>query len=87
MNIFNHEFLDTAYANDNTLFSKDKISVFETINIFHKFSLVSGLNLNTTKCEISGIGALKGVNVALCGMKSLKLTKETENTWCTFLLQ
>ena len=87
MNIFNHEFLDTAYADDNTFFSKDKISVFETVNIFHKFSLVSGLSPNTTKCEISGIGTLKGVNVALCSMKYLKLTKETENTWYTFLLQ
>ena len=56
---------------------KDKISVFETLNIFHKFSLVSGLSPNTTKCEIAGIGTLKWVNVALCGMKCLNLTKET----------
>ena len=40
-------------------FKKDKISVFETLNIFHKFSLVSGLSPNTTKCEIAGIGTLK----------------------------
>ena len=63
LNIFNHEFLYTAYADDTTFFLKDKISVFETLNIFHKFALVSGLSPNTKKCEIAGIGALKGVNV------------------------
>ena len=77
LNIFNHEFFYTAYADDTTFFLKDKISVFETLNIFHKFSLVSGLSPNATKCEIAGIGRLKGVNVALCGMKCLNLTKET----------
>ena len=64
-------------VDDTTFFLKDKISVFETLNIFHKFSLVSGLSLNTTKHEIDGIGTLKGVNVTLSGMKCLNLTKET----------
>ena len=53
LNIFNCEFVYTAYADDTTFFLKDKISVFETLNIFHKFSLVSGLRPNTTKCEIA----------------------------------
>ena len=39
--------------------------------------MISGLRPNTRKCEIAGIGTLKGVNVALCGMKYLNLTKET----------
>ena len=52
-------------------FKKDKVSVLETLDIFHKFPLVSGLSPNKTKCEIAGIGTLKGVNVALCGMKCL----------------
>ena len=77
LNIFSHELLYTVYTDDTIFFLKDKISVFETLNIFHKFSLVSGLSPNTTKCEIAGIGTLKGVNVALCGMKCLNLTKET----------
>ena len=77
MNIFNLEFLYTAYIYDTTFFLKDKISVFETLNVFYKFSLVSGLSPNTTKCETDGIGTLRGVNVALCGVKSLNLTKET----------
>ena len=36
--------------------------------------MVSGLHPNFSKCEIAGIGSLK---VALCGMKSLDLTKES----------
>ena len=60
LNIFNHEFLYTAYADDITSFLKDKISVFESLNIFHKFSLVSGLSSNTTKCEIGGLVHWKG---------------------------
>ena len=56
---------------DTTFFLKDKISVFETLN------MVSGLSFNTTKHEIDGIGTLKGVNVTLSGMKCLNLTKET----------
>ena len=77
LNIFSHEFLYTAYADDTTFFLKNKTTVLETLNIFHKFFLASGLIPNTTKCEIAGIGTLKGVNVALCGMKYLNLTKET----------
>ena len=77
LNIFNHEFLYTAYADDTTLFLKDMISVFKTLNIFHKFSLVSELSPNTTKCEIAGIGTLKEVNGALWGMKCLSITKNS----------
>ena len=61
----NNEFLYTAYAHDTTFFLKDKISVFETLNILRKFSLVSGLSPNTTKCETAVIGTLKRVNLAL----------------------
>ena len=77
LNTFSHEFLYTAYADHTTFFLKDKILVFETLSIFHTFSLVSGLSPNTTKCEIAGIGTLKGVNVALCGMKCFNLRRKT----------
>ena len=77
LNIFNCEFYCTAYADDTTFFLKDTISVFETLNIFHKFYLVYGLGPKFTKCEIAIIGTLKGVNLAHCGMKCLSLTKKT----------
>ena len=75
LNIFNHEFLYIVYANYTTFFLKEKISVFEALNNSHKSSLVSGLSLNITKCEISSTDTLKGVNVAICDMKCLNLTK------------
>ena len=77
MNIFDHKFLNTAYADDTTSFLKNKNLVFEILNIFHKFSLVSGLKSNKIKCEIAGIGTLKGINVAPCGIKCLNLMKKT----------
>ena len=51
--------------------------MIEVINAFHKFSLVSGLKPNEAKCEIAGIGVLKGVSMALCGMDCIDLTKKT----------
>ena len=38
LNILNYEFLYTGYADDTTFFLKGKISVFETLNIFHVFT-------------------------------------------------
>ena len=32
---------------------------------------------NLNKCEIAGIGVLENINVALCGMKNINLTKGT----------
>ena len=51
------------------------LSVIEEMNAFDKFSLLSGLKLNKTKCEIASIGILKGVLLALCGMDCIDLTK------------
>ena len=51
--------------------------MIEVINAFHKFSLVSGLKPNEAKCEIAGIGVLKGVSLALCDMDCIDLTKKT----------
>ena len=43
------------------------------MNIFDTFSKFSGLKPNKSKCEIAGIGVLKGVQVALCGMRCIDL--------------
>ena len=48
-------------------FVGDKDSVIEVMNAFDKFSLISALKPNKAKCEIAGIGALKGITLALCG--------------------
>ena len=46
------------------------------MEIFNTFSLFSRLKPNLTKCEIAGIGALKGVQVAVCGMRCINLCNE-----------
>ena len=66
--LFQHEFLYTAYADDTTFFLKDKNSVILLFDVFRNFSLFSGLKPNKSKCEIARIGVLKGVQVALCRM-------------------
>ena len=73
LNIFDKTFLYTAYAEGTTFFLKDTKSVIELMNIFNTFSKFSGLKPNKSKCEISGIGALKGVQVAFCSMRCIDL--------------
>ena len=73
LNIFDKTFLYAAYADDTTFFLKDTKSVIELMNIFDTFSKFSGLKPNKSKCEIAGIGVLKGVQVALCGMRCIDL--------------
>lgn len=70
-------FLYTAYADDASFFLEDDASVkalFTTISIFSNFS---DLRPNVDKCEVAGIGVLKGVTWALCGLKSIDLTQQT----------
>ena len=77
LNLFNHTFLYTAYADDTSFFLKDITSVKNVLKIFSVFYSYSGLRPNLSKCEIAGIGVLKGVTVALCGMKCIDLTKNS----------
>ena len=77
LELFNHTFLYTAYADDTTFFLKNKGSVLEVVKTFQMFSEYSGLRLNTKKCEIAGLGVLKGGETALCVMVCIDLTKET----------
>ena len=70
-------FLYSAYSDDATFILKDEESVkalFKTIKVFSEFS---DLSPNYDKCEIAGIGVLKGVSWALCGLKSVDLTQQT----------
>ena len=54
-------------------FLEDRKYVIELTNIFNLFSKFSGLKPNKSKCEIADIGALKGVQVALCSMRCIYL--------------
>ena len=77
LKIFNYCFLYTAHADDSTFFVSDILSINEVISCFKNFSLFSGLKPNLDKCEVAGIGILKGVKVAVCGMNCINLTEET----------
>ena len=46
----------------------------KTIKLFSKFS---GLKPNILTCEVAGIGALKEIKMAVCGIKCIDLTTET----------
>ena len=74
LNIFEYDFLLSAYADDTTFFVRDTNSITVIISTFKKFSLFSGFKLNLSKCEICGIGTLKGAKVALCGLKNVDLS-------------
>ena len=74
INIFNHAFLYTAYADDTTSFLKDSDSIKNVLEILYQFYMVLGLHHNLSKCETANIGSLKYAKVALCRLKSLDLT-------------
>ena len=65
---FEKGFLCTAYAGDSTFFLKGKNSIQELLNIH----LLYGF-----KAKLARIGALKGVEVVICGIKCVDLTRET----------
>ena len=75
MDICNHIFLHTAYADNSILFSNDELSAIEMIEVFDEFSLLFG------KCEVAGIGAVKGVKMALCEMESITFFSDSRNTF------
>ena len=70
-------YLYSAYADDTTFFLKDTISIKKNGRCFLFFSDFSGLKPNLSKCEITGIGVLKGVQVAVCGMRCVDLKTDT----------
>ena len=76
LEIFGLNYLLTAYADDSSFFPKDLKSVHEIFNTFSLFSKYSGLKANVSKCEIAGIGAKNGAQVALLGLKNINLNEE-----------
>ena len=73
LNIFENTFPYTAHADDNTFFRKGEKSVIKLVKTFDIFSTFSGLRSNKSKCEIAGLGTLKWIVLALCGMECIDL--------------
>ena len=66
----------TAYVDDSTFFLRDISSVKKLINSFNQFYQFFGLKANNGKCEIAGIGSLKGLTEVVCGLKSVDLSND-----------
>ena len=76
--IFDHCYLFSAYADDAAFFLQDTIYIKQTwLMLFNFFSYFSGLKPNLTKSEIPGIGVLKEVEVAVCGLCCIDLNNGT----------
>ena len=74
--IFGSTHLYIAYADDSTFSLKNLNSVKKLRSTIEIFSSFLGLKPNLSKFEISAIGALKGVTVAVCGINCFDLIKE-----------
>ena len=61
LKILGNTFLYTPCADDTNFFSKNLGSIKELLNTVSLFSSFSGLKPNLLKCEVAGIGLLKGV--------------------------
>ena len=55
----NHEIKIDQYADDTTVFVRDRESVLELLNLLEKFSSLSGLEINTSKTEALWLGQWK----------------------------
>ena len=71
--VLNFNFFLTAYADDTTFFVADINSVIIIFSTFDQFALFSGMKINKSKCELSGIGVKRNVLTALPGVKNVSL--------------
>ena len=76
LDILNYRSLYSAYSDDSIFFLPNIESAIEVARTFKEFSSFSDLSPNISKFEIVVIGSLKGVETAVCGMKSIDLTKD-----------
>ena len=63
-------------ADDSPFFLRNIDSGMELARTFKEFSYLSDLSSNMSKFKIAGIGSLKGVETAACGIKNIHLNKD-----------
>ena len=73
----NHEIKVTQYADDTTIFVRDRDSVVQLLDLLENFSLLSGLEINTAKTEVMWLGQWKNNEDTPFGFK---WPKEPANT-------
>ena len=81
LKVFDYVFLYMTYTDDSMFFFKDLVSVKKLLDIVSYYSKYCGLKPNFSKCEIAGIGSLKGVEVAACSIKCVNLKVSTIKTF------
>ena len=69
-------FIHSAYADDTTFFLEGENYIVHLSKRFDLFYDFSGLKPNTTKCEIAGIGVLKGFQAVVSGMRCTDFRNE-----------
>ena len=74
MTIFDYNYLYSDYVDGTIFFLKDITSIKDMVDTFGVFLYFSRLKPNS---EIAGIGVLKGVQVAVCGMRRIDLNSDT----------
>ena len=74
--MFEYCCLYTVYVDNTSFFLKDENSILHLSEKFKLFSDFSGIKPYTTICDFAGIGVLKGVQAALCGMSCIDLRNE-----------
>ena len=77
LTIFDHSYLYPAFSDDTTFFLKDTISLKDLVETLIFFLYFFRLKTNLSKCEITGTGVLKGVQVTVCGMHFVGLDNDT----------
>ena len=74
MTIFDYNYLYSDYVDGTIFFLKDITSIKDMVDTFGFFLYFSRLKPNS---EIAAIGVLKGVQVAVCGMRRIDLNSDT----------
>lgn len=68
--IFNKEFKISQFADDTSIFLRDKLMVDKTLNTISIFSKASGLSLNIKKCELLPIHTCSDSSIASIRVES-----------------
>lgn len=81
INIFNNEIKQTLFADDASFFlDGTEISFQNLVTTFEKFSQISGLKLNISKCTVLRIGTLRYTNKKFCKSKKFVWTSNEAST-------
>ena len=86
LKILGNTSLYTAYADDTTFFKKELGLIKELLNTISLYQWFSGLKPTLSNWKVAGIRLLRGVEVAVCGIKCTDLTKDATKVLGIFLL-